>query len=551
MIRVILPLLLFQHGYASRDDPVLPHFFESWVSPYATPGSRIPRQLWVNVGSFNRGVRAPSTTDKLPEHMHHIHILKEREKRWTVNLVDDAHQQQFMKTLFANTSTYWAYQQINPRLGVAKSDIWRYAQLLLYGGGYLDEDSTLEGSLDVLVKADDAIILTKESNTFSDECFKDEFHASDSGLARRFGRNTSHINIEKVVANWAFFVEPKHPVFRRALENIVELVRLEHQCRSALKLPHFSHRWKMVMCVTGPTLLTVSVKEVLLESPELTKVRLERRDFTDWGGRFKVDGPEAPKKELHYMLRMQRDMLTLLGSYIPSPLRELELLGVERAWEREKEREMEGNETSRDFLAPLQLFTVFRGQVRLFNDDSHARIFGYVTRKAIPVDPAFFSLLSKGPEAPKELTGSDLGKARLLKLEGKIVCTVSQHHQRAYFVIANGSSQAFLSWDHLTAVLAAQNKSHDDAEVLDEEFVKSAHLLPIGGFYGQEHLGNDELVSTSSGALYVLRNHTRSYCSFGDWDRFTSSRFAPSFRKALRVHEQRIRNTLHGGECVD
>jgi len=483
--------------------------------------------------------------------MRHIHLLKEREKRWSVNLVDDAHQQQFMKTLFANTSTYWAYQQINPRLGVAKSDIWRYAQLLLYGGGYLDEDSTLEGSLDVLVKADDAIILTKESNTFSDECFKDDFHASDSGLARRFGLNRSHAVIErKVVANWAFFVEPKHPVFRRALENIVQLVKREHECRSLLKLAHYSHRWKVVMCVTGPTLLTVSVKEVLLESPNLSNFRLERRDFVDWGGRFKVDGPEAPKKELHYMLRMQRAMLTLLTTYIPSPLRELEMFGVDRDWEKEKEKERESNETAKE-AAPLQLFTVFQGQVRPFKDENHARIFGYVTRKATPMDPAFFSTLPKGPDAPTGFLDSDLGKARLLELEGKIVCTVSQHHQRAYFVVANGSSHSFLSWDHLTAAMSAQNRTHDEAEVLDEEFVKSALLLPIGGFYGQEHLGNDELVSTSSGALYVLRNHTRTYCSFRDWDSFTSSRFAPSFRKALRVHDQRINSTLHAGECVD
>lgn len=424
MIRTILSLALLLQAWSSnlKDAPVLPPSFESWVSPYATQDSRIPRQLWVNVGSFNRGARAPSTTDRLPEHMRHIHLLKEHEKRWSVNLVDDAHQQQFMKTLFANTSTYWAYQQINPRLGVAKSDIWRYAQLLLYGGGYLDEDSTLEGSLDVLVKADDAIILTRESNTFSDECFKDDFHASDSGLARRFGLNRSHAVIErKVVANWAFFVEPKHPVFRRALENIVQLVKREHECRSLLKLAHYSHRWKVVMCVTGPTLLTVSVKEVLLESPNLSNFRLERRDFVDWGGRFKVDGPEAPKKELHYMLRMQRDMLTLLTTYIPSPLRELEMFGVDRDWEREKESE--SNDTAKE-AAPLQLFTVFQGQVRPFKDENHARIFGYVTRKATPMDPAFFSTLSKGPDAPTGFLDSDLGKARLLELEGKIVCTV-------------------------------------------------------------------------------------------------------------------------------
>ena len=96
------------------------------------------------------------------------------------------------------------------------------------------------------------------------------------------------------------------------------------------------------------------------------------------------------------MLRMQRDMLTLLSTYIPSPLRELEMFGVDRDWEKEKERE--SNDTAKE-AAPLQLFTVFQGQVRPFKDENHARIFGYVTRKATPMDPAFFSTLSKGPDA--------------------------------------------------------------------------------------------------------------------------------------------------------
>jgi mannosyltransferase OCH1-like enzyme len=48
----------------------------------------------------------------------------------------------------------WAYNAINPKLGAAKADVWRYAVMWCYGGFYMDYDS------DFSVLLDDAILPT-------------------------------------------------------------------------------------------------------------------------------------------------------------------------------------------------------------------------------------------------------------------------------------------------------------------------------------------------------------------------------------------------------
>lgn len=53
-----------------------------------------------------------------------------------------------MNTTFANTGINWAYNVINPLIGAARADIWRYCVLYLHGGLYLDDDSDIKVPLD-------------------------------------------------------------------------------------------------------------------------------------------------------------------------------------------------------------------------------------------------------------------------------------------------------------------------------------------------------------------------------------------------------------------
>lgn len=260
-------LLLLIHAYVliacgSRlDDPVLPTNLNVAVNPWADPlgARRIPRHVWISM-------KTVPPADLLPTHIRRL-VAREALSNWTVHLEDNAAQLRFMETHFANTSTLWAFRQISPRIGNAASDIWRYSLLLLWGGVYLDDDSFIEAPFETMVQPNDSLILTREPNAYTDECYIDSFSMSDTSLAERFPPKVrvQEINGGRTLVSWAVFAEPKHPFIRRTLENIVELIRLEYLRKSALKLRYYDHKWKIVMCTTGPTVLTVSVKQVLLE----------------------------------------------------------------------------------------------------------------------------------------------------------------------------------------------------------------------------------------------------------------------------------------------
>lgn len=96
----------------------------------------IPRQLWIAV------------KDKADELPGHLQAFFARNPEWHVNVCDNACKDAFMRKVFAGTSVLWAYELINPLVGAARADIWRYSVLYTYGGVYLDDDSDIKVPLD-------------------------------------------------------------------------------------------------------------------------------------------------------------------------------------------------------------------------------------------------------------------------------------------------------------------------------------------------------------------------------------------------------------------
>lgn len=117
--------------------PVIPPSLpEAPQVPNSTYSKHIPRLIWMAVKDIK---------DQLPGH---IYEFFDRNKEWEKHICDNKCKDDFMNTVFANTSTQWAYELINPALGAAKADIWRLAVLYTYGGMYLDDDSDIKTPLD-------------------------------------------------------------------------------------------------------------------------------------------------------------------------------------------------------------------------------------------------------------------------------------------------------------------------------------------------------------------------------------------------------------------
>lgn len=118
------------------DNPVFPPSLPELpaVDPYYK--KHIPRRLWIAV---------KDRKDDLPGTLKQFFA---RNQNWNITVCDNLCKDNFMSTVFAGTCILWAYNAINPAVGAAKADIWRYAVLYTYGGVYLDDDSDIRKPLD-------------------------------------------------------------------------------------------------------------------------------------------------------------------------------------------------------------------------------------------------------------------------------------------------------------------------------------------------------------------------------------------------------------------
>ena len=141
----------------------------------------IPRIIWIAV---------KDRKDALPGH---LTTFFARNPTWAVHVCDNECKDHFMTTSFGNTSLAWAYFAINPLVGAARADIWRYCVLYSFGGLYLDDDSDIGVPLDQVVQPTDHMILSEEGPSSLGECYVPSYHLSDASTfsSQRFGGNAT------------------------------------------------------------------------------------------------------------------------------------------------------------------------------------------------------------------------------------------------------------------------------------------------------------------------------------------------------------------------
>lgn len=176
------------------------------------------------VSHFNVAIFVLYSNDTIPKHLQEF---VNRNKHWTVNIVSNDMKDIFMAKFFANTSLLWAYHSINPICGAAKADIWRYAVLYTYGGVYIDDDSDLIAPLDDVIKRDDRFIISYEKNGFNgNRCYIPTYHLSDFSVFKSEANNQLlkiHNDFKYVILNWLIFSEPRHPILKLLMQNLVEV----------------------------------------------------------------------------------------------------------------------------------------------------------------------------------------------------------------------------------------------------------------------------------------------------------------------------------------
>lgn len=274
-------------------------------------GKLIPRILWMAIRDFKEGLNV-----QLP-------ALFNRNPGWNIQICTNDMKDAFMNATFAGTSLLWAYNMISPLAGAAKADIWRYAVLWTYGGVYIDDDSDMMTPLDQVVEPTDTCIVSYEKNGFNaNRCFIPRYHLSDYSAFRPYHENKApSIFHGRILLNWAIMFAPRHILLEEMMKNAVEIIKHEYFQDKVLRALNAAYRWEVIMCTTGPSLLTATARELVLRNVSNFQYRLAGNDFRPYGGKFKAIHTPVRNDPHHYMHVMAHDKShkTLLKEYLPEP----------------------------------------------------------------------------------------------------------------------------------------------------------------------------------------------------------------------------------------
>ena len=298
-------MLQFPSAGQEYDLPVLPDLvtisaaLKTLSSPFSNltlltensqAATQIPKIIWLTMKNL------PDDYHDLPEN---VQIVLDQNSKWGSVIADDKLALEFMQKIYPNTSLLWAYESINPVLGAAKADIWRYAVLYAVGGVYIDADAAFMGKLDDFIKPNDKIILSSEKNIIN-PCYKPDYYL--------YSKNDG--NDDRVIIQWMILTSPQHVFLEKSLINLVNIVKSLYQRQSVL-LPDLS-KFQMLLCTTGPWMFSNTIKNVMnSSSTELVGIRFDGKDYRGLHGIFKWgnNGPD------HYLHLLKRKYVQILQRY--------------------------------------------------------------------------------------------------------------------------------------------------------------------------------------------------------------------------------------------
>eukprot|EP01039_Chlorochromonas_danica_P001749 gene1749-1910_t len=266
--------------------PVLTDTIQQHVQPLINQkdpitGKYIPRTAWIAVRN---------KSEERAIHMTAPDGFLARNPTWQIHFCGNEEKDEFMNTVYQNTSLLWAYHILNPLIGTAKAELWRLAILYYHGGLYMDDDATFTTPLDKIVTLEDKFIVGKEGYSFTDHCYIDEYPLSNASLTKRFGEaNSVTIFDNRYFFNWALFSMPGHPLLKHILEHVVELIKHEYFRDSRIKMAPRDVPGKILMCAsTFP--ITLVAREMILEGHSMAELglRVGGELFREYGANMKA-----------------------------------------------------------------------------------------------------------------------------------------------------------------------------------------------------------------------------------------------------------------------
>jgi hypothetical protein len=219
-----------------------------------------------------------------------------------------------MEYAFNNTSLLWAYNLLNPNLGTAKAELWRLGVLFIYGGIYMDDDSTMRSLFDEIVEKQDKFIIAKEAYDYDDRCYCDSYPISKKGMELRYGAQANTRFFDgKFFLNWFMASSPGHPVILRTFKHIVNLIKAEYIGEPMVKMVEGEARGKLLQCVSTYS-ITSAARELLLEKHPDLGLHIADVGYREYGGLMKAWYSDY--KPDHWVKSMNKDKINYLRAYL-------------------------------------------------------------------------------------------------------------------------------------------------------------------------------------------------------------------------------------------
>ncbi|KAJ8608250.1 hypothetical protein CTAYLR_009485 [Chrysophaeum taylorii] len=188
---------------------------------------------------------------------------------WAFEVVDDARMERMMAEEVGNVAR--AFMSINPRLGAARADLWRYSVLFVRGGVYADADVCIVEPLESWLRPDDECVALFEPTPFpyhdTGRVYAHDPTLSQDALAvyRRLGREglwdeppPSVGILDLNVAQWFLAAAPGHPAMGAARTRAASLLE---RWVDDNETAHLTTRMK-VLYLTGPVVWNQAVRSV-------------------------------------------------------------------------------------------------------------------------------------------------------------------------------------------------------------------------------------------------------------------------------------------------
>ena len=229
---------------------------------------RIPRVIWQTMREV------PS---ELPAH---TQKFIQRNPTWEYIAMDNEDCQEFMEHFFGGTSVLWAYNQVSPRLGAMRADIWRYSVLYVYGGMYIDADSGFDYDLDSLVRPTDGFVYSQEPHLFMNRYRRDFFLGEDMPFNNLAFLKENDLPLNNYL-QWMMFSEPGHIFMEETLRSLVRVIMILYmrEEKEMFKADYNHSAMDLVLYSTGPQMMTVSFRKAVWD------LHRSQRGKSAWGSR--------------------------------------------------------------------------------------------------------------------------------------------------------------------------------------------------------------------------------------------------------------------------